>query len=161
MLNITLVYLGAPKEAFFRNALDEYEKRIGRFCRFSEKCIKPENIPQNPSDNEIKKALLAEKAKIYEAVPKGAYKIAMCIEGKELSSVELAALVEELPCRMGTSELVFIIGSSHGLDESLKKECEMRISMSKMTFAHSLAAVMLTEQIYRAFCIINGDKYHK
>lgn len=160
MLNITLVYLGAPKETFFREALDEYEKRLSRFCKFSEKCIKPENLPSNPGEGDIKKALAAEKQKIVEAIPRGAYKIAMCIEGKSIPSEKLAELCEELPCR-GVSDIAFIIGSSHGLDESLKKECDMRLSMSPMTFAHSLAAVMLTEQIYRAFCIINGDKYHK
>ena len=160
MLNITFIYLGAPKESFFREALDEYEKRLSRFCKFTEKCIKPENIPQNPGDNEIKNTLAKEKAKIVEAIPKGAYKIAMCIEGKTMSSEKLAELFEELPLK-GFSDIAFIIGSSHGLDESLKKECDMRLSMSPMTFAHSLAAVMLTEQIYRGFCIINGDKYHK
>lgn len=160
MLNITFIYLGAPKEKFFREALDEYEKRLGRFCRFTEKCIKPENLPSDPGENEIKNALAAEKRKILEAVPKGAYKIAMCIEGKTMPSEKLAELMEELPCR-GISDIAFIIGSSHGLDASLKSECELRLSMSPMTFAHSLAAVMLTEQIYRSFCIISGDKYHK
>ena len=77
-----------------------------------------------------------------------------------MPSEKLAELFEELPLK-GFSDITFIIGSSHGLDESLIKECDMRLSMSPMTFAHSLAAVMLTEQIYRGFCIINGDKYHK
>lgn len=161
MLNITLIYLGAPKESFFKDALDEYKKRLGRFCRFNEKCIKPEGLPQNPNQNEIKTALAREKAKIIEAIPKSAYKIAMCIEGKTMSSEALARLVEEIPIQKGTSEVVFIIGSSHGIDETLKGECDLMLSMSPMTFAHSLAAVMLVEQLYRAFCINNGDKYHK
>ena len=93
-------------------------------------------------------------------LPKGAYKIALCIEGREVSSEKLAENIDSLAVR-GVSEIAFIIGSSHGLDESLKKECDERLSMSKMTFAHSLAAVMLTEQIYRAFCITGGEKYHK
>lgn len=160
MLNITFIYLGAPKESFYKEALDEYKKRLGRFCKFTEKCIKPENIPQNPVENEIKNVLSKEKNKILEAIPKGAYKVAMCIEGKTMSSEKLAELIEEVPLK-GFSDIAFIIGSSHGLDESLKKECDMRLSMSPMTFAHSLAAVMLTEQIYRAFCINSGDKYHK
>ena len=160
MLNITLVYLGSPKESFFKQALDEYKKRLSRFCKFTEKCIKPEGLSQNPSENEIKNALFREKSKICEALPKGAYKIAMCIEGEQMPSEKLAYVIEQLPCK-GVSEIAFIIGSSHGLDETFKNECDMRLSMSKMTFAHSLAAVMLAEQIYRAFCIINGDKYHK
>ena len=77
-----------------------------------------------------------------------------------MSSEELASIVEDIPCR-GVSDMAFIIGSSHGLDESLKKECDLRISMSRMTFPHTLAAVMLTEQIYRAFTIIGGERYHK
>lgn len=160
MLNITFIYLGAPKESFFREALDEYKKRLSKFCRFTEKCIKPENLSSNPQNTEIKNALSKEKVKIREAIPKGAFKIAMCIEGDSISSEKLADICEKLPCR-GVSEIAFVIGSSHGLDEDFKKECDMRLSMSKMTFAHSLAAVMLAEQIYRAFCIINGDKYHK
>ena len=160
MLNITLIYLGTPKERFYKDALDEYVERLGKFCRFTEKCLKPENLPSSPADGDIKKALAAEKQKILDAVPKGAYTVAMCVEGKQLSSEELASIVEDVPCR-GVSDMAFIIGSSHGLDESLKKECDLRISMSRMTFPHTLAAVMLTEQIYRAFTIIGGERYHK
>lgn len=160
MLNITFIYLGTPTEKFFKDAIDEYKKRLGRFCKFNEKCIKPENLSVSPSGNEIKNVLAKEKQKITEVIPKGAYKIAMCIEGKQMPSEKLAGLLEDLPCR-GVSDIAFIIGSSHGLDEGLKAECDLKLSMSQMTFAHSLAAVMLAEQIYRAFCIINGDKYHK
>lgn len=160
MVNITFLYLGTPTERFYREALDEYEKRLGRFCRFTEKCLKPEPLSSNPSEKEILRALAAEKAKITAAFPKGSYKIALCIEGKTLSSEELAETMEKLS-EKGVSDIVFVIGSSYGLDESLKKECDLRLSMSRMTFAHSLAGVMLVEQIYRAFCIQNGDKYHK
>lgn len=160
MVNITFLYLGAPTERFYRDALNEYEKRLSRFCRFTEKCIKPEPLSSHPSEKEIAHALALEKAKITAAFPKGSYKIALCIEGKTLSSQELAEMLEKLP-EKGFSDLVFIIGSSFGLDESLKKECDLRLSMSRMTFAHSLAGVMLVEQIYRAFSMIHGDKYHK
>lgn len=160
MYSVTLVYLGTPTERFYREALDEYEKRSGRFCRFTEKCLKPEPLSSSPGENEIRSALAAERAKIEAAIPKKAYRIALCIEGKGLSSEELANVLDDLPQR-GISEVAFIIGSSYGLDEGFKKSCDLRLSMSRMTFAHSLAAVMLTEQIYRAFCIQNGDKYHK
>ena len=160
MYSISFLFLGTPTERFYREALDEYEKRLGRFCKFSEKCLRPEPLSSSPSEKEISRALAAEKSKILEALPKNAYKIALCVEGKELSSEQLAELCEKLPAR-GCSELAFIIGSSYGLDESLKKECDLRLSMSRMTFAHSLAAVMLAEQIYRAFSIINGERYHK
>lgn len=160
MISVTVIYLGAPKEPFFRAALDEYEKRLSRYCRFTEKCLKPERLPDDPSANEIAKALAAERDKINEAVPKGAYTVAMCIEGKTRSSEELASLFEELPNK-GVSDVAFIIGSSFGLDERVKKDAAMRLSMSPMTFAHSLALVMLAEQIYRSFTIIGGEKYHK
>lgn len=160
MYSVTLIYLGTPTERFYREALDEYEKRLGRFCRFTEKCIKPEPLPSAPSEKEILRALAAEKTKICAALPKNAYCVALCIEGKTMSSEELSDVLGKIPDK-GTSEIAFIIGSSYGLDESFKKECDLRLSMSRMTFAHSLAAVMLVEQIYRAFCIQNGDKYHK
>lgn len=160
MYSVTLIYLGTPTERFYREALDEYEKRLGRFCRFTEKCIKPEPLPASPSEKEIRKALAAEKVKLCAALPKNAYRVALCIEGKTLSSEELSDALGKVSDK-GTSEIAFIVGSSFGLDEDFKKECDLRLSMSRMTFAHSLAAVMLVEQIYRAFCIQNGDKYHK
>ena len=160
MLNVTLIYLGAREEAFFREAKDEYAKRLKKYCVFREKCIKPEFLPSNPSENEILIALAKEKAKILDAVPKGAYTAALCVEGAEFSSEKFADFFENC-ANNGFSDVAFIIGSSFGLDESLKKACHARISMSKMTFAHSLAAVMLYEQIYRAFSIIAGEKYHK
>ncbi|MBP5246226.1 MAG: 23S rRNA (pseudouridine(1915)-N(3))-methyltransferase RlmH [Clostridiales bacterium] len=160
MLNVTLIYLGAKEEAFFRDAKDEYAKRLKKYCVFREKCLKPEFLPSNPSENEIFAALAKEKAKILDAVPKGAYTVAMCVEGTELSSEKFAGIFENC-ANNGFSDVAFIIGSSFGLDESLKNECRARVSMSKMTFAHSLAAVMLHEQIYRAFCILKGEKYHK
>ena len=160
MLNVTVVYFGAPKEAFFRAALDEYEKRLSRFCRFTEKCLKPEKLPDDPNRAQIEKALAAEGERIAEVIPRAAYVIAMCVEGKTRSSEQLAELLEELP-NGGVSDIVFVIGSSYGLSETVKKNAAMRLSMSPMTFAHSLALVMLAEQVYRAFTIINGDKYHK
>ena len=86
MVNITFLYLGTPTERFYREALDEYEKRLGRFCRITEKCLKPEPLSSAPSEKEILRALAAEKAKITAAFPKGSYKIALCIEGKALTS---------------------------------------------------------------------------
>ena len=94
------------------------------------------------------------------AIPKGAYTVALCIEGKQLSSEELAQKLGELGTG-GTSSVAFIIGSSHGISPTLKAACNLRISMSKMTFPHMLARVMLTEQIYRAYTIIADKKYHK
>ena len=146
--------------SFFQRRKGRVRKAAQKILRFREKCLKPEFLPSNPSENEIFAALAKEKAKILDAVPKGAYTVAMCVEGTELSSEKFAGIFENC-ANNGFSDVAFIIGSSFGLDESLKNECRARVSMSKMTFAHSLAAVMLHEQIYRAFCILKGEKYHK
>lgn len=112
MYNITFLYLGAPTERFYREALDEYEKRLGRFCRFTEKCLKPEPLSSSPSEKDIARALAAEKAKITAAFPKNAYKIALCIEGKPLSSEELAETLERLP-RKGRFRYSSFLSAAH------------------------------------------------
>lgn len=160
MLTVTLACFGAPKESYFRAALDEYEKRLSRFCRVKELCLKPENLPEEPNNAQIASALAAERARLEAALPKGAYRCALCIEGKEITSEGLSQKIEKIASG-GKSEIVFIIGSSHGLDEGFKKTCDERLSLSQMTFAHSLALVMLAEQLYRAFSISSGGKYHK
>lgn len=160
MFNIKLIFVGGEKETYFKDAADEYIKRLSTFCKYSEKSLKEEKLSENPSDLEIKNALSKEAQKITESIPPKTYKIALCIEGKQLSSNELAEKMNYLP-DMGYSGAVFIIGSSFGLSEELKSQCDLKLSMSKMTFPHRLARVMLLEQLYRAFSIIGGRKYHK
>ncbi len=160
MLNITYIYFGQQKDDYFRRAMDEYIKRIGKYSRFSEKVLKPENLPDNPKQSEIDAALEKEAKTLLPLLSKSAYKIAMCVEGKTMSS-EAFANVFQKAMNDGKSEIVFVVGSSHGLSESVKKACDMRLSFSPMTFAHGLFGVMLTEQIYRAFTILGGEKYHK
>lgn len=160
MLNITYIYFGQQKDGYFRSAMDEYIKRIGKYAKFTEKVLKPENIPENPTQNEISLCLEKEAKVLLPLLSKSALKIAMCVEGKTMSS-EAFANVFGKAMNDGKSEIIFIVGSSHGLSENVKKACDIRLSFSPMTFAHGLFGVMLTEQIYRAMTILNGEKYHK
>ena len=160
MLNITYIYFGQQKDEYFRKAMDEYIKRIGKYAKFTEKVLKPENLPDNPTASEINTALEKEAKLLLPMLSKSAYKIAMCVEGKEMSSENFAKLFEKVT-NDGRSEIIFLVGSSHGLAMSVKSACDLRLSFSPMTFAHGLFGVMLTEQIYRAFTINAGEKYHK
>ena len=160
MLSVDLVYLGNEKEKYYNDAADEYIKRLSAFCTFKQKNIKDERLSSEPSQNEINAALEKESKKIFEALPDRSYKVAMCVEGKQMSSEELAALIESLP-QMGYSGISFVIGSSCGLAPEVKAKSDLRLSVSKMTFPHKLFRVMLLEQIYRAFTINSGSKYHK
>ena len=160
MLQTEIIYVGGEKESYYREAALEYVKRLGAFCVFSEKVIKDEKLPQNASDALIKAALDKEADRILSELKPRHLKIAMCIEGKQMSSEELSATLDSIALR-GLSGVTFIIGSSQGLSDRVKRECDVRLSMSKMTFPHRLARVMLLEQIYRAFTISSGMNYHK
>lgn len=155
-MNVTIIHVGDLKEDYYAEAVKEYEKRLCRFCRVKNVEIKEEKLPDKPSDGAIKAALEAEGKKITDAMPERSYKIALCVEGKQLSSEELAAVIEN-----AKKDITFIIGSSHGLSEQVKSVCDLRLSVSKMTFPHRLMRVILAEQIYRAFSINAGSSYHK
>lgn len=152
MLNIRLICVGKLKEKFYLEACREYEKRLGTMCRLE--ILQLEEEPDRPG------ALQKEAEKIRSVIPAGSYVIAMCIEGKLLSSEGLAERMQQLQ-NQGVSRLCILIGSSRGLDEALKQQCGLRLSMSPMTFPHHLARVMVLEQIYRALSILSGSKYHK
>lgn len=156
MNSVTVIHVGDFKEKYFKEAEQEYIKRLKTFCDYKTVCVKEEPSFGEDSEKLIKRALEKEAAAIRNAIPKQALKIAMCIEGKQYSSTELAEAFSN-----ESRPICFIIGSSFGLDEGLKRECDLRLSMSKMTFPHMLARVMLAEQVYRAFAINNGKKYHK
>ncbi|MBQ7645985.1 MAG: 23S rRNA (pseudouridine(1915)-N(3))-methyltransferase RlmH [Clostridia bacterium] len=160
-MQIKLIFVGEASSVY-KNAIAEYEKRLEPFCSFESVCIKESRLDDRAGANaaEIKKALEKEADAIRAHIPAGAYKAAMCIEGRPFSSEEFSLLFEKISLN-GKSKAAFIIGSSHGLDEKLKNECDLRLSMSRMTFPHQLARLMLTEQIYRAFSITSGIKYHK
>jgi len=160
MLKIKFINVGSLSEQHWKGACEEYKKRLGLTCRVTECTLKEAKIAKDPTDGEIAKALEAEAAAILAEIPPRAYSVALCIEEKQLSSEELAELLDSKACE-GFSEICFIIGSSHGLSDKVKKACNARISMSRLTFPHQLARVMLFEAVYRAEEINRGTKYHK
>ena len=159
MLNIKIIATGDLKEAYWQSAIKEYQKRLGAWCKIEEIILKEERLPDNPTQAQIDKALEAEEKKILEKISPKAYVIAMCVEGKQLSSPELADKLEEISAR--TSDICFIIGSSFGLADTVKQRADLRLSVSKLTFPHQLMRVILLETVYRAFNIQKGTRYHK
>lgn len=151
--------MGKLKESYFREACAEYQKRLSAFANVKIFEPEPSALPTSPSAAQIEKALGTEAELISEHLKTG-FDIALCVEGKQLSSEQLAQKLESLG-NNGHSTVNFIIGSSFGLSEELKKRCGLKLSFSPMTFPHSLARVMLFEQVYRAFSILNNSKYHK
>ena len=160
MLNITIIAIGKLKEQYLRDASAEYQKRLSASCKLNIIELTPEKLSDNPSAKEIENALNNEAKKIIEKIPKGAKVYSMCIEGKQRTSEELSAEIDSLAVE-GVSNIVFIIGGSFGLSDEVKKLSAYRLSMSKMTFPHQIARIMLLEQIYRAMQISIGTKYHK
>lgn len=160
MQNITLIALDKIKKNEIRSLCNEYIKRLSVFCNFKEFEIKPERLPKDPSKTEIEKALLKESAEIKNRIPKGAYIIALCVEGKELSSDGFSKMLSDTAL-FGKSSVCFIIGSSFGLSSEIKKLVDFKLSFSKMTFPHELFRAMFVEQLYRAYEIQNSGKYHK
>lgn len=160
MLNITIIAVGKLKEQYLRDASAEYQKRLSTLCKLNIVEITPEKLSDNPSAKEIENALNSEAKKIIEKIPKGAKVYSMCIEGKQRTSEELSKEIDNLALE-GVSNIVFIIGGSFGLSDEVKKLSAYRLSMSKMTFPHQIARIMLLEQIYRATQISIGTKYHK
>ena len=160
MQSVTIICLGKLKEKYLRDAQSEYSKRLTAFCKHNIIELSPDTLPSNPSEAEIAAALENEGKRIISAIPNGAYVYAMCIEGKQRSSEALSREMADLAVR-GKSNIVFIIGSSYGLSDAVKNFADAKLSMSEMTFPHQLARIMLLEQTYRAFQIMNGGKYHK
>ena len=159
MANVTLITVGNLKESYLKEAVAEYKKRISQHAKFEEVEIKEERIANEDDKSEIARALATEGEKILAAVPKGAFKIALCVEGVQYDSPALASLISGGLDRGG--RVAFIIGSSHGLADSVKKAADVRLSISKLTFPHQLMRPILMEAIYRSFTIIAGKRYHK
>ena len=159
MLKVKLITVGTLKEDYLRAAAAEYEKRLGAFCRFELIQLKEERLSDAPSQNEIKAALEREAVRITEQIPSSAFCVSLCVEGKQLSSEELAERIDAIS--MEKSEICFAIGSSYGLADSVKQRSDMRLSVSKLTFPHQLMRVILLEAVYRGMNIIKGTKYHK
>lgn len=160
MLTIQVLCVGKLKEKHFSAACAEYEKRLGAFCRLQVTELPEERLPDAPSPAQIDAALEKEASRILDKIPRGAKLVALCVEGKALSSEALAQQVADWTVA-GCSQLVFVIGGSFGLHPRVKAAAALRLSMSPMTFPHHLARVMVLEQIYRAFQILKGTRYHK
>ena len=161
MYNVTVLCVGKLKEKFYIDASEEYLKRLSRYCKLNLFELKEERLSENPSQAQIDAALAKEADVIRSKLPANSSMIAMCIEGKLRSSEEMAKLISSWSTNGSGKHLVFLIGSSFGLHPSIKKEAWVQLSMSPMTFPHHLARVMLLEQIYRSFQIMEGTKYHK
>ena len=159
-MNVQLIVLGKLKEKYMKDFSEEYAKRLSAFCKLTVTELEPVRLSDNPSEKEIENALKKEAALIKSKMLPNAFVFSMCIEGKMLSSEELSKKIESIGVA-GQNNIVFIIGSSFGLSEEIKKDSDVRLSMSPMTFPHKLARIMLLEQIYRAFSISHSGKYHK
>lgn len=159
MIKVKIIALGKLKEKYWRDAIAEYSKRMGAFANFEITELAPKALPDNPAEAQIEAALLSEAEMIIKAIPKTTTVVALCIEGKMYSSEDLAK--EIALASQNSGSITFIIGSSYGLHEKIKNLANVKMSMSKMTFPHQLARVVLSEQIYRAFKINEGSAYHK
>ena len=160
MIKILLICVGKLKESYYREAVAEYERRLSYFCDFSVCEIDPIRLSDHPYKAEIDAALIAEATRIASKIPHGALVTALCIEGEQLDATEIGDIIYQKSAS-GCGSFVFIIGGSHGLAPSVKERAGLKLSMSVMTFPHRLARIMLTEQLYRAFCIKNNVSYNK
>lgn len=159
-MKITIIGVGKIKEKYFSSAIDEYAKRLSRYCKLEIIEVTDEKTPDQASEAEENQIKKAEGTRILKYIKDGAYTIALAIEGTVLSSTELAAKLEQLGIN-GTSHITFIIGGSLGLSHEVLERADYKLSFSKMTFPHQLMRVVLSEQIYRAYRINSGEPYHK
>jgi len=160
MFHIKILCVGKLKEKFFAEAVSEYLKRLSAYCRVEIEELPESRLSGAPSATEIENALAREAGSLKLRIPRDSLLIAMCIEGKQLDSKQLSEFVELCGIK-GKNRICFVIGGSMGLHPSIKDAADLKLSMSKMTFPHHLARVMLLEQLYRGFKIAEGSKYHK
>lgn len=159
MINVTVIAVGKLKENYLRDGCAEYSKRLSSFCRLEIIEIDEERASDNPSPAEICRVIEKEGERIAKKIPKGAYIIPLCIEGKEYSSPDFSLLIEKIS--LEASSICFIIGGSFGLSDNVKSLARTKLSFGKMTLPHQLARMVLLEQVYRAFSISSNSKYHK
>lgn len=159
-MQVNIIYVGNIKDKFLADAVAEYEKRLSAYCKIQNIELKESKVPENASDAEMQAAITEEGKRILSVLPKKSYKIALAVEGKELSSTDFAAKIEK-SIEAGNSQITFIIGGAFGMSEEVKAACDFRLSVSKMTFTHRMMRFILLEQVYRAFNINAGGKYHK
>lgn len=159
-MKITILAVGKIKEKFFRDAIEEYAKRLSRYCKFNVIEVPDEKTPDRASEAEEEQIKEKEAQKLLEKISNDAYVITLEIAGDELDSVSFSKTVEKLGIE-GKSHIIFVIGGSLGLHQKVSKRADRKISFSKMTFPHQLMRVILCEQIYRGYRIMNNEPYHK
>ena len=159
-MNITLYTVGKIKENFYRQAIDEYSKRLGRYCKLKIVEVADEKTPDHASETEELQIKEKEAARLQKQVKEGTYLIALAIDGKKMDSVAFADKIGSLGLH-GNSEIGFVIGGSLGLSDSILRQADLKLSFSDMTFPHQLMRVVLLEPIYRAYRILSNEPYHK
>ena len=159
-MKISILCVGKVKEKFYRDAIDEFVKRLSRYCKLEIIEVADEKTDEQASETEIRLVKEKEGERILKNIRDDAYVITLCIDGKQLDSEELSEKIEKLGIS-GISHIYFIIGGSLGLSEHVIKRADFKLSFSKMTFPHQLMRVILLEQTYRAYRIMNNEPYHK
>lgn len=159
-MKITVLTVGKVKEKFYRQAIEEFEKRLSRYCKLEIIEVQDEKTPDRASEMEEMQIKEKEGQRLLKYIKEDAWVCALAIEGKMLDSVELSQKMEQLGIG-GTSHMIFVIGGSLGLTEEVLRRADFKLSFSKMTFPHQLMRVILLEQIYRAYRIMQGEPYHK
>ena len=159
-MNITIISVGKIKEKYLVMAIEEYSKRLSKYCKLNFIQVQDEKTPDNASDVVNNKIKEIEGERILKNIKDSAYVIALAIEGKHLSSEQLASTLDNLAVT-GKSDIVFVIGGSLGLSSQVLSRADYLLSFSKMTFPHQLMKVILLEQIYRSYRIIKNEPYHK
>ncbi|TCD55045.1 23S rRNA (pseudouridine(1915)-N(3))-methyltransferase RlmH [Alloscardovia theropitheci] len=159
-MNITVIAVGKLKEKFWKQAIDEYAKRLNAYCKFSIIELPDEKTPNNASEKEDEIILDKEGQRILQKIGVDDYVVALAIEGKLVTSEDLASRIEACALQ-GKSKITFIIGGSLGLSSQVKKRANELVSFGRITMPHQLARVVLSEQIYRSYRIINHQAYHK
>ncbi len=159
-MNVTLIRFGETRDERICALCEDFERRLTGKWRVTGRVLKPRRLSDNPSEKEISAALEKEADELLPLLnEKRAFKIALCVEGREMTSEAFASLLDEKMQEF--SEFVFLIGSSHGLSERAKAACDLRLSFSRMTLPHELCRLIFSEQLYRAYTILNHMKYHK
>lgn len=159
-MNITVISVGKLKEKYLKEAIDEYAKRLQRYCKISIIELQDERTPDNASEKEELQIKNKEGEAIIKSIKDNSFVIALDLKGKMLTSEEFSTYIQDLGVS-GKSDLVFVIGGSLGLSQEVLNRANYKLCFSKMTFPHQLFRVMLLEQIYRGFRIMKGEPYHK
>ena len=158
-MKITIACVGKIKEKYLTAGIDEFTKRLTPFCKLETIAINEEKMPDNPAPAEKEQVLEKETQRLLAIIPENSYVILLDVIGKQLSSPELASKIDSLALN-GHSHITFVIGGAFGYTDALRKRADYALSFSKMTFTHQMIRLLLIEQIYRAFKISRGEKYH-